>query len=340
MNARRPYLLLLIGFLAGILSARQALAIKYKPKPEETLSHISLIHYGDPKKFVYIAAANFIADPDKVPRGKALWVPTVWRYRLKKGDSLSKLATKHLKDSKRADFLKWLNKIKNPRDLNPGDLITIPFLLRHRAQQGQSMVDVAKRYYFRTKETGLLRRFNGKRTNVLKPGEIIFVPVFDEQSAYDKVKERMKRYQEREAKVADEALEIAKKAIANGGETTTGTTTDAATRILESDAADDKQTPPEDLALIRKADELYRDGEYALAQANLARALEKNMLSSAHEAQAREIMAFCLVAMERPKDAEHEFVRLLMVDPKRTLDPVTTSPKIMEVFQRAAKGAR
>ena len=340
MNARRPYLLLLIGFLAGILSARQALAVKYKPKPEETLSHISLIHYGDPKKFVYIAAANFIADPDKVPRGKALWVPTVWRYRLKKGDSLSKLATKYLKDSKRADFLKWLNKIKKPRDLNPGDLITIPFLLRHRVQQGQSMVDVAKRYYFRTKETGLLRRFNGKRTNVLKPGEIVLVPVFDDQAAFDKVKERMKRSQEREAKVADEALEIAKKAIANGGETTTGTTTDAATRILESDSADDKQTPPEDLALIRKADELYRDGEYALAQANLARALEKNMLSSAHEAQAREIMAFCLVAMERPKDAEHEFVRLLMVDPKRILDPVTTSPKIMEVFKRAAKGAR
>ena len=340
MNARRPYLLLLIGFLAGILSARQALAVKYKPKPEETLSHISLIHYGDPKKFVYIAAANFIADPDKVPRGNALWVPTVWRYRLKKGDSLSKLATKYLKDSKRADFLKWLNKIKKPRDLNPGDLITIPFLLRHRAQQGQSMVDVAKRYYFRTKETGLLRRFNGKRTNVLKPGEIVLVPVFDDQAAFDKVKERMKRSQEREAKVADEALEIAKKAIANGGETTTGTTTDAATRILESDSADDKQTPPEDLALIRKADELYRDGEYALAQANLARALEKNMLSSAHEAQAREIMAFCLVAMERPKDAEHEFVRLLMVDPKRILDPVTTSPKIMEVFKRAAKGAR
>ena len=83
---------------------------------------------------------------------------------------------------------------------------------------------------------------------------------------------------------------------------------------------------------------LYRDGEYALARANLERALERNLLSSTHEARAREIMAFCLVAMERPKDAEHEFVRLLMVDPKRTLDPVTTSPKIMEVFQRAAKG--
>ena len=50
-------------------------------------------------------------------------------------------------------------------------------------------------------------------------------------------------------------------------------------------------------------------------------------------------MAFCLVALERPKDAEHEFVRLLMVNPKHTLDPITTSPKIMEVFQRA-KGAR
>jgi LysM repeat protein len=338
MKTRAIKLLLLVGFLAGILYARQALALKYKPKKDETLSHVALIHYGDPKKWVYITAANFIADPNKIPRNRPLWVPTVWRYRIRKGDSLSKIAGKHLKDSKRADFLKWLNKVKNPRDLDPGRLITMPFLLRHRVQQGQSMVDVSKRYYFRSKETGLLRRFNGKRTNVLKPGEIIFVPVFDPDCAYDKVKERAKRYKEREAKVAKEAKEIVEKSITNGGETSTAT--DAATRILESDSQDEKQTPPEDLALIEKADELYRDGEYALARANLERALEHNLLSSTHEARAREIMAFCLVAMERPKDAEHEFVRLLMVDPKRTLDPVTTSPKIMEVFQRAAKGAR
>jgi LysM repeat protein len=340
MNTRPPYLLLFIGFLAATLFARQAQALKYKPKPEETLSHISLIHYGDPKKFIYIAAANFIADPDKVPRGKALWVPTVWRYRLKKGDSLSRLATKYLKDSKRSDFLKWLNKIKNPRDLELGTLITMPFLLRHRVQQGQSMVDVAKRYYFRSKETGLLRKFNSKRTNVLRPGEIVFVPIFDKATAFDKVKERIKRNQEREAKITEEAKKIVKKAIAENGSGTSDTpATDAATRILESDARDDKKTPPEDLALIEKADELYRDGEYARAQANLARALEHNLLSLAHEAQAREIMAFCLMALDRPQDAEHEFVRLLMVDPKRTLDPITTSPKIMKAFQRA-KGAR
>lgn len=340
MSARRTYLLFSLGLLVGILLARPALALKYWPKKDETLSHVALIHYGDPKKWVYITAANFIADPNKIPRGRALWVPTVWKYRIRKGDSLAKLAAKHLKDSKRADFLKWLNKIRNPRDLNAGTLIRMPFLLRHRVQQGQSMVDVAKRYYFRSKETGLLRKFNGKRTNVLKPGEIVFVPVFDPDAAYDKVKERAKRYKEREAKVAKEAKEIVDKAITNGGDNPTTTATDAATRILESDAKDDKQTPPEDLTLIKKADELYRDGEYALARANLERALERNLLSSAHEARAREIMAFCLVAMERPKDAEHEFVRLLMVDPKRTLDPVTTSPKIMEVFQRAAKGAR
>lgn len=339
MRTRRTYLLFSLGLLAVVLLAKPALALKYRPKKDETLSHVALIHYGDPKKWVYITAANFIADPNKIPRNRPLWVPTVWKYRLRKGDSLAKLAAKHLKDSKRADFLKWLNKVKDPRDLDAGKLITMPFLLRHRVQQGQSMVDVAKRYYFRTRETGLLRRFNGKRTNVLKPGETVFVPVFDPDAAYDKVKDRVKRYKQREAKVADEALEIAKKAIANGGETTR-TATDAATRILESDAQDEKQTPPEDLALIEKADELYRDGEYALARANLERALERGLLSSIHEARAREIVAFCLVAMDRPKDAEHEFVRLLMVDPKRTLDPVTTSPKIMEVFQRAAKGAR
>ena len=165
---KKPHCLLFsAGLLLAILLVKPAYALKYKPKKDETLSHVALIHYGDPKKWVYITAANFIADPNKIPRNRPLWVPTVWRYRIKKGDSLARLANKYLKDSKRSDFLKWLNKIKNPRDLEPGKLIRMPFLLRHRVQQGQSMVEVAKRYYFRSKETGLLRKFNGKRPHHL-----------------------------------------------------------------------------------------------------------------------------------------------------------------------------
>jgi LysM repeat protein len=335
-----------------------AFALKYKPKTEETLSHVALIHYGDPKKYIYLVAANRIADPDRYPKGKTLWVPTVWKYRLKKGDNLSKVATKYLKDKKRAEFLAWLNRISKPKDIKAGALLTIPFLLKHRVQQGQSMVDVSRRYYFRTKPTSLLRKFNDKRTNALKPGEIILVPIFDHEASYDKVKERVKNYEERRSKAAKEARERAlDKPVSDsktievkdpkstdakkdpGDSKTPGD--DKTDKILSAGLEDEdkKTTPPEDTSLIQEAFELYRDGEYDLAQASLLRVLEKGRLSKADEAEAREILAFCLVAKDQTKDAEHEFVRLLMVSPDRTLDPITTSPKILKVFKRA-KGTR
>jgi len=330
-----------------------AFALKYKPKTEETLSHVALIHYGDPKKYIYLVAANRIADPDRYPKGKTLWVPTVWKYRLKKGDNLSRVASKYLKDKNRAEFLAWLNRISKPKDLKAGALITIPFLLKHRVQQGQSMVDVSRRYYFRTKPTSLLRKFNNKRTNALKPGEIILVPIFDSEASYDKVKERVKNYEDRRSKAAKEARNRAMDKPVTDSSTkhpkddkkdptdSKTTSTDSTAKILsaEPEGKDKKTTPAEDSALIQEAFEFYRDGEYDLAQASLLRVLEKGRVSRADEAEAREILAFCLVAKDRTKEAEHEFVRLLMVSPDRTLDPITTSPKIMEVFKRA-KGTR
>jgi len=344
-----------IVFAAAVwlmLPASRAVALKYKPKTEETLSHVALIHYGDPRKYVYIAAVNGLSDPDKLTQGKTLWIPTVWKYRLKKGDSLSAIATRFLKDSKHSEFLAWLNRIQHPKDLKSGALVNIPFLIRHRVQQGQTMVDVARRYYFKSKPTGLLRKFNGKRTNALKPGEMVLIPIFDSQASFDKVKERLRGYQEREAKVAAAARERTQQqaavkssaAAASGLDTKSDdrkSSVAAVVKILEADSSDmnDRVTPAGDAVLIRKGFTLYRNGEYDLARANLMRVLEKDKLSQADEAEAREILACCLVALDRNKEAEHEFVRLLMVAPERTLDPVTTSPKILDVFKRA-RGAR
>ncbi len=335
-----------------MLPTSRALALKYRPKPEETLSHIALIHYGDPKKYIYIAAVNGISNPDKLPSGKTLWVPTVWKYRIKKGDSLSSIAIRYLKDSNRSEFLAWLNRIHHPKDLKAGTLIKIPFLISHRVQQGQTMVDLARRYYFKSKPTSLLRKFNGKRTNALKPGEIVYVPIFDHEASFDKVKERLKDFKEREAKIAAAARERTQRevtaknsaAVASGPDTKSDLKKSSVAeviKVLESDDGknDVRVTPAGDAALIRKGFAQYRNGEYDLARANLMRVLEKNKLSQADEAEAREILACSLVALDRNKEAEHEFVRLLMVAPERTLDPVTTSPKILAVFKRA-RGAR
>jgi TolA-binding protein len=355
------------GLLLLIWLAPEAAALRYKPQPDESLGHIARIHYGTAKKRIYLMAANRITDPAQVAKRRSLWIPTVWKYRLRRGDDLARLARKYLKAPKRADFLMWLNQIENPRDLDVGSVITIPFLLRHRVQEGQTMVDVARRYYFKAKLAGLLRKFNDKRTNALEPGEIILVPIYDPEITTAKVKERIGRYRQQVAKAAREARERAKRRAAARAqeraaeddepaaddEPGAAAESDEAERVAaaadgegdggaaEPDAAAEQPaaSPAAQTALIEQAYGLYRDGEYELARANLMRALESDKLARDDEAEAREVLAHCLVALGEIKQAEHEFVRLLMIAPDRTLDPVTTSPKVLEVFRRA-RGSR
>ncbi len=359
---RGPLFAALLVVTAALLAPPPARALRYKPKPDESLANIARVHYGASKKQIYLMPTNRITDPSQVSKRKRLWIPTVWRYRIKRGDSLTRLARKYLKDASRAEFLMWLNRIEDPKDLEVGRLITMPFLIRHRVQEGQNMVDLAKRYYFRAKPAGLLRKFNQKRTNVLKPGEIILIPIYDPEAVTDKVKQRVQLHEERVARAAQEARERAKrlaaakskngdKPAADGPETPpdksapeespdAGPTDDPAAVLDDGPTAAARTTSdPDDQKLVKEAFELYRDGEYELARANLVRALDSAKLSTPDETEAREVLAHCLVALERPKEAEHEFVRLLMIAPDRTLDPVTTSPKVLEVF-RKAKGTK
>lgn len=355
-----PWSMGLLVLALVLASAPSALALRYTPKQDESLANIARVHYGSPKKTIYLMPTNGITDPEQINKRKRLWIPTVWRYRIKRGDSLNKLALKYLKDTSRAEFLMWLNRIEDPKDLEVGRLISMPFIIRHRVQEGQNMVDLAKRYYFRAKPAGLLRKFNQKRTNVLKPGEIILIPIYDPEAATDKVKQRVQLQEERMSKEAEEARERAKRQAAtkvkNGdkpptpegpdsppdkglpGENPDAGPIDDPTAVLDDPGqslAARTTSDPGNQKLVKEAFELYRDGEYELARVNLVRALEDDKLATPDETEAREVLAHCLVALERNTEAEHEFVRLLMVAPDRTLDPVTTSPKVLEVFRKA-----
>lgn len=349
--------------LACLLTSLAALPVqadlRYRPKAEETLSHIALIHYGDPKKMIYLTTVNGIGDPDRLPSGKRLTIPVVETVKVQKGDDLARLAKRHLGDAKRADFLAWLNQIKDAKELKIGASLVIPFVLEHSVQEGQSMLDVARRYYWSTRPAGLLRKFNGRRTNALKPGESVAVPIYDREAQLEVVKKRLQQYQERERREAEEARERARKeaqarAASRPGRPDSGGPTEAArpegegppTLAPEVRAALGVTEPTAASTVTsRRAEELladalglFRAGDFELAQAALTRLLEGERLAQEDEARARSTLAQCLVALDRPKDAEHEFVRLLMVEPDKTFDPITTSPKVLEVFQRARGG--
>jgi LysM repeat protein len=298
----------IFGLAVGLLIAQTASAMKYKTRPNESLFSVARLHYGDQKKVIYLMAANGITNPDKFDHERTLWVPTVWRYAIKRGEDLAQIAARHLKDPKRADFLLWLNHIANPLDIKPQTMLTMPFLLPHRVLPGQSLVDITRQYYFSVKEIALVRKFNNKHNDALNPGETLDIPIFDPEASVDKVRERLKHYQD---------------------ETVVPTATPVASTTAPPKAAS-RSLPDQ----IKDARDLFDDGEYELAQTAVMRLLEQK-LSANEELQTREVLAFCLAAQDRYSDAEHEFVHLLLIAPEYTLDPISASPKIQEILQRA-----
>jgi LysM repeat protein len=126
-----------------LLVPSPASALRYKPKPDETLGHIAKMHYGHSRKQIYLMTTNRITDPKSIHSRKTLWIPTVWRYKIKRGDGLAKIAKKYLKSSSRAEFLMWLNRIDDPKSIEAGKLITVTFLIRHRVQEGDKIVDMS-----------------------------------------------------------------------------------------------------------------------------------------------------------------------------------------------------
>jgi LysM repeat protein len=95
--------------------------------PGETLSGIAQSFYGDAGLFGFIAAANGIADPNRVDVGQVLVLPEVGRVRpVQPGDSLSAIAEEFYGDAGLAGVIAAANAIRDPDHIEVGWTLAIP----------------------------------------------------------------------------------------------------------------------------------------------------------------------------------------------------------------------
>jgi tetratricopeptide (TPR) repeat protein len=84
--------------------------------------------------------------------------------------------------------------------------------------------------------------------------------------------------------------------------------------------------------------EAYDIGDYDGAEYGALKALEHEpQMSERQEAEFRELLGFVYVARGRNDFALKQFFEVLKLVPSRQLDPLTTSPKIIEVFDEARR---
>lgn len=119
--------------------APQSLPGNYTVKEGDTLFAISEKYYGDGYKYVEVAQANNLTNPDQIDKGQVLKMPklleaeNLWgekitgdSYTVVSGDWLSKIAGRAYGDIYAYERIAKANNIQNRDLIEPGMVLTIP----------------------------------------------------------------------------------------------------------------------------------------------------------------------------------------------------------------------
>ncbi len=285
---------------------QEGLALVHVVRPGEKLASIAQRYYGDPRREAILVAENGLEarGGSSVTVGMRLVVPHVRYHVVREGESWRSLAERFYGMPERAFLLASVNGASPRENPDVGAEILVPHPLRHVAEQNETLVQVARRYYGDRREAKLLRRFNRLRGRRLQRGQIVLVPLSD-------------------LVLSEEGRALAARQYGrapSGGER----------RALQARIA-------EQLPALR---EHVVAGRYAEALALGYRLLGSEACTGNQIVTIQRWLAEALVALERPDLAEAAFVEALARQPDLELDAMRTSPRVLAVFRRAQQRAR
>jgi LysM repeat protein len=281
-------------------------AFVYVVKSGETLASIAQRFYGDALYEKVLVTENGLTGHGGVSiiAGMKLVVPYSSYYRVKSGDSWSKLAEQFYGSADRAHVIPQANNLS--KDAVPEDnaQLLVPYAVRHVADQRDDLSNICEAYYGSLENLAALRRFNRLSRNKLKRTQVILIPmpklVLSEQG--------------RRIIEAHSGMKLA----------------DGSIRALQ--AQSDQR-----LAQLR---EQVRRGRYLEAVAHGYELLGLGALTANQSVVVHSELATAFVALERDDLALKAFVAALALRPDLELDTAKTSPKVLTLLRKAQKTRR
>ena len=127
----------------------------------DTLWQLALRFYGDAELYRLIATASGIADPGNIDVGQRLIFPDFTRYTVVAGDTLSALALRFYGDAELYPLIATASGIADPGDIDVGQRLIIPDATRYKVVAGDTLSELALRFYGDTALYPLIATFNG-----------------------------------------------------------------------------------------------------------------------------------------------------------------------------------
>lgn len=294
MKHRR--LLSIIALLA-VTYPSAAFSWSHMAREGETLTQLAIRYYGRATLSMVIRAANGFVHPDdgSLVEGEQVEIPEVTYYRIRNGDTWDSLADKFLASSKRGRFLAKMNGYDEEKMPSKETLIKVPYHLRHIFAPDETLKSVSRLYFGKKGSTQWLKQYNLTKKTRFKRGDVVIVPLVD----LDFTKEERER-------VDSERAGLFSGADANRQE--------------------------QAMRGIAEIKETYERGRYIEVVAIGQRLLGQGGLSLPQKIGVYNYLGFAYVALDRKSLARESFTEALKLQPGMELSPITTSPKILEVF--------
>jgi nucleoid-associated protein YgaU len=270
----------------------------------ETVEDLAVHYYGARWKSAYILGRSKLRRSSDARPGTELAIPASWTYVVRRGDTLGRIAQRFLGSGERYEVLMHANGLRS-QELEVGRQLLMPFHVSYSVQRGDSYSGIARRFYNTTSRATRIMRYNGGERE-LHPGDRLTIPIFDRTTTG--VRDKLPPPAPRGA----------------GGDPVAHEPVEASVPL---DAAD-----------IDAALAAYSTGDFTEAAAALEDLLGERP-PPAQRATLLRYLAFCAVAGGDHDEAADYFREWLRLEPKGILDPIQTSPKILEVFRAVVSEA-
>jgi LysM repeat protein len=294
-------------------SAAEPRVGKHRIKRGDTLAAIAEKYYGERSRADLLARVNGLEKDKPLRSGQLLSVPFSAAYKVRQGDTPSALAEKWLGGSSRHALLLEMNGLSPRGPLPAGAEIELPAILNRTLGRGETLGEVAQRYYGDAGRAEWIAQCSGlERADLVKRGQRLQIPLTG-------------------ALPARRPLAAASAAPAATGAALPASATKAAgggKRAEERDPA------------VNRAVELYGQGEYTKAATLLEAALESDALRGSEKRRALRYRAFCAVAAGDRAAAAQAFRDLQREAPDWKPNPIEDSPKIRRWHAEALASKR
>jgi phage tail protein X len=301
---RRSCTALAAAVLAVSTLALPAAAWVHVARAGETLEQLARRYYGRPEQSKVIRAANGFVHPNdgRLIEGERVEIPEVTYHRARRGDDWESIAEHYLGSARRGAFLAELNDKHPDEPLVEGKIIKIPYQLLYILAPDESLKAIARDYLGRARGATWLKDYNLKQKKKYGRGDALLVPLVDVEFAED---ERRRTDAERGEQYSGKDLQAQIDAVAQ-------------------------------IAAMRKA---FATGRYVRMVATGQRLLHVGQLTVPQQIGVHKYLAFAYVALGARQMAHGAFIEAIALQPGMELSPITTSPKILEVFHEAREKA-